>query len=140
MRGEVFLDAGYAIALSASSDRFHERALRLAEMLEKARTPLVTTPAVLLEIGNALAKQRYRHAAVLLLDALSQDPNVQVVPLTEELYARALSLYSERPDKEWGMTDCLSFVVMRDREVAAALTADAHYQQAGFRALLLEEA
>lgn len=96
MRDEVFLDASYAIALSAVNDHFHQCAPDLADMLEKAQTPLVTTPAVLLEIGNALAKQRYRHAAVQLLDALSQDPNVHVVPLTEELYGRALSTVSGR--------------------------------------------
>jgi predicted nucleic acid-binding protein len=140
MSAEVFLDAGYAIALSAATDRFHERALDLADRMETAGARLVTTSAVLLEIGNALARQRYRHAAVRLLDALAQDPNVHVVPLSADLYERALSLFRERPDKDWGLTDCVSFVVMRDRDIVAALTPDTHYQQAGFRALLLEEA
>ncbi len=108
--------------------------------MEKAGARLVTTCAVLLEIGNVLAKQRYRHAAVQLLDTLSQDPSVHVVPLSADLYERALTLFRERPDKDWGLTDCVSFVVMRDRDITVALTPDTHYQQAGFRALLLEEA
>lgn len=61
--------------------------------------------AVLLEIGNALSKQRHREAAIRLLDALEADPNVEIIPLSEQLYARALQLYRERPDKEWGLTD-----------------------------------
>lgn len=136
---EVFLDTSYAIALSAPRDQFHARAIALADRLEQSETRLVTTRAVLLEIGNALARQRYRQAAVQLLEALEADSRVDTVPLTEQLYARAMQLYTERPDKEWGLTDCVSFIVMQDQMLIAALTADEHFQQAGFRALLREE-
>jgi hypothetical protein len=135
---EVFLDTAYAIALSAPTDEYHERALLLADQLEAQGTKLVTTRAVVLEIGNALAKQRYRQASVELLESLEHDPNVEIIPLTEELYERAFDLYRRRPDKEWGITDCISFVVMQDRGLRAALTTDQHFQQAGFRALLRE--
>jgi predicted nucleic acid-binding protein len=137
-RDEVFLDTSYALALSAPTDQFHSRALRLAEELEAARARLVTTRAVLLEIGNALSRQRYRAAAISLLRALGADPSVEVLPLSEELYARALELYCSRPDKEWGLIDCASFVVMSERSITKALTADEHFQQSGFRALLRE--
>lgn len=55
---------------------------------------------------------------------------------SEQLYAQALRLYRERPDKEWSLTDCVSLIVMRERNMTEALTADEHFQQAGFRALL----
>ena len=136
MMNEVFLDAAYAIALSSAKDQYHGQALRLANEMEANRTKLVTTRAVLLEIGNALSKQRYRQAAIKLLVALESDPNVEIVPLTEELYFRALRLYRERLDKEWGLIDCISFVVMADRGLAEVLTTDNHFQQAGFQVLL----
>lgn len=136
---EVFLDTSYALALSAPTDLYHGRALRLADELETAKARLVTTRAVLLEIGNALSRQRYRTAAVGLLQALEADPGVEVLPLSEDLYARALELYCSRSDKEWGLIDCVSFVVMSGRGLTKALTADEHYQQCGFRALLREE-
>ncbi|HEX5269890.1 MAG TPA: PIN domain-containing protein [Gemmataceae bacterium] len=135
---EVFLDTSYALALSASTDQFHARALQLATELEAARARLVTTRAVLLEIGNALSRQRYRAAAVSLLQALEADLSVEVLPLSEDLYARALRLYCSRPDKEWGLIDCASFVVMSEKGMTKALTADEHFQQCGFRALLRE--
>jgi hypothetical protein len=138
-KDEVFLDTSYALALSASTDQYHGRALRLADELEAAKARLVTTRAVLLEIGNALARQRYRTAAISLLRALETDPGVRVLPLTEDLYARALALYCSRPDKEWGLIDCASFVVMSERGLTKAVTADEHLQQCGFRALLREE-
>jgi len=139
MKTEVLLDASYAIALSSSSDSFHQQAVQLASELEAAKTRLITTRAVILEIGNALAKQRYRQAAVKLLNALEADPNVEIVPLSEDLYARAVKLYRERPDKEWGLTDCVSFIVMQQREITEALTTDEHFEQAGFRVLLRED-
>ena len=64
MKAEVFLDTAYAIALSAPNDYFHNRAVHLAELLEAAEVRLVTTQAVMLEIGNTLSKQRYRLGAV----------------------------------------------------------------------------
>jgi len=136
---EVFLDTAFAIALSSPKDHLHGRAALLAGQLQEAGTRLVTTRAVVLEIGNALCKERYRAAAVRLLSALEGDPAVEVVPLSESLYARALQLYRERPDKEWGLTDCVSFVVMEDRGLGEALTTDEHFAQAGFRALLRED-
>ncbi|MCS6859730.1 MAG: PIN domain-containing protein [Abditibacteriales bacterium] len=86
---EVFLDTAYAIALSAPSEDHHELAVLYAEQMEADRTRLVTTRAVILEIGNALSKLRYRSAAVELLDALEKDPDVEIVPL---LHKRAYQL------------------------------------------------
>ncbi len=57
------------------------------------------------------------------------------VPLTDELYQQAFDLFRDRPDKEWGLIDCASFVVMQ-RGLTEALTPDEHFEQAGFRALL----
>ena len=133
---EVFLDAAYAIALSSPTDQYHERAKLLAEQLEADSTQLITTHAVLLEIGNALAKQRHRIAAIALLYSLQEDPNVVILPLSEDLFDRAFQLYRGREDKEWGLTDCISFVVIKDRELMEALTTDEHFRQAGFQVLL----
>ena len=99
---------------------------------------MITTRAVILEIGNALARLRYRAAAIELLDSLEEDPNVKIIALSEELYNRAMALYRQRPDKEWGLTDCVSFVVMQDYGITETLTTDEHFKQAGFRALLIE--
>lgn len=136
MMAQVFLDTAYAIALSVPNDLFHKQAIFLADQLEAAGTRLVTTRAVMLEIGNALSKLRYRRAAVRLLQSLELDPSVKVVPLSEPLYERAFTLYRGRLDKEWGLIDCVSFVVMQDHGIVAALTTDEHFQQMGFRVLL----
>ena len=133
---EVFLDTSFAIALSSVTDQNHERAIKLANQIETDRTRLVTTQAILLEIGNSLSKQKYRGAAIQLLESLETDPSVEVVLLTNSLYKLAFNLFKQREDKEWGLVDCISFIVMKDKGITDALTTDNHFQQAGFRVLL----
>lgn len=135
---KIFLDAAYAIALSSVSDKYHKEAEKLAKQIETDDIKLVTTRAVMLEIGNALAKIRYREAAIELLDSIEEDLNIEIIPLSEDLYERALELYRQRQDKEWGITDCISFTVMQDHKLTKALTTDDHFQQAGYSALLLD--
>ena len=133
---KVFLDTSYAVALSAPTDENHARAAELADELEKSGAHFITTRAILLEIGNALSKVRHRSAAIKLLTALENDPRVEIVTASDELFRRAFEIYSDRVDKEWGLIDCMSFVVMSDKEITEALTADNHFRQAGFHVLL----
>jgi hypothetical protein len=58
------------------------------------------------------------------------------LPLDSQLLERAMQLMNERQDKDWSLTDCTSFIVMKDRGIHEALTADRHFEQAGFAALL----
>jgi hypothetical protein len=139
MNNKFFLDASFAIALSSAKDRYHDRSEILAKQMQETRAQMVTSRAVVLEIGNVLAKRRYRKAAIKLIESIEEDPSIEIVPVSEELYKRAFSFYKKRQDKEWGLTDCISFVVMQDYELNKALTADEHFRQAGFRALLLED-
>ncbi len=138
MEAELFLDTAYAIALSSLRDEFHGKATELAMGIRNSNAKLITTRAVLLEIGNALSGLHYRSAAVALLDSLESDPRVGIVSITDNLYEQALRLYRNRQDKEWGLVDCISFIVMQERGIGAALTTDMHFQQAGFRVLLRE--
>lgn len=138
MENELFLDTAYAIALSSPRDAFHAKAVEIAREIRATNTRLVTTRAVLLEIGNALAGLRYRAATVALLDSLERDPRVGIAPMTDELFESAMDLYRSRQDKEWGLIDCVSFIVMQERGIGAALTTDLHFRQAGFRVLLRE--
>ena len=77
-------------------------------------------------------------ASVALLRSLETDEKVVIVPLSEDLYQKGMALFVKRADKDWGLIDCISFVVMQEHEITEALTTDAHFQQAGFQALMLE--
>ena len=132
----VFLDTSYVVSLFAPSDSFHPKAQELANRIRRDRPRVITTRAVLLEIGNALSKPLQREPAFQFLDSLESDPRVEVIPLSDELYFQGLRLFRRRPDMEWGLVDCISFEVMKERAVTDSLTSDVHFQQAGFRPLL----
>jgi predicted nucleic acid-binding protein len=96
------------------------------------------TESVLTEVGNALSgTPRSRQLAVAFIRRCYIEPNITVVPVDTSLLSRALKLSEDREDKEWGLTDCISFVVMRDRGVLDAVIRDKHFQQAGFHASML---
>ena len=104
---ELFLDTSFAIALSSVTDQNHVRAVKLANQIEADGTRLVTTQAILLEIGNSLSKQKYRAAAIQLLESLETDPSIEVILLTNSLYRLAFNLFKQREDKEWGLVSCI---------------------------------
>jgi uncharacterized protein len=129
----VFADASYYVALLSPRDQHHQDAVRLSGQL---RQPIVLTEFVLIEVSNALAPVESRGRAIALWAHLRKEPSVTIVPASTELITGGLDLYGQRPDKEWSLTDCISFVVMQKRELTDALTADHHFEQAGFTALL----
>lgn len=133
---DVFLDTGFVIALSDSRDRHHREARERAEQISQDRVQVVTTQDVLVEIGNALASVGRRAFAVRYIRAIERADPFEVVKASPKLFQRGLALYEDRQDKEWGITDCVSFVTMRDRGLHAALTTDRDFEQAGFTALL----
>ena len=94
------------------------------------------TEMVLVKLTNALSAVELRARAVVLIDELQTLPNVEIVWSSVELFESAWSLYRERPDKEWSLTDCASFAVMKERGINLAFTSDKHFEQAGFVKLL----
>jgi predicted nucleic acid-binding protein len=92
----------------------------------------------LAEVGDALSRPLDRLKFLTLLDAIDQDPSFGVVSADDELFHQSIEFFRDRPDKEWTFTDCTSFVVMENLGIREALTADVHFEQAGFVALLKE--
>lgn len=132
----VFLDTSFAIALASKSDKHHNKALGVLVEIQKSKCAVITTWAVIIELANALAKPQFRVFSVSMIELLLNDPAIEIVSVTDELSAKAFSLYKDRMDKKWGLTDCISFVVMKERGIRAALTADEDFEQAGFSALM----
>lgn len=131
----VFIDTSFVVALVNEKDQHRARAFELADMFDGY--PLITTDAVLLEVGNALARSFKAQAAEVIEDFLTSG-EVEIVNLDSALFQSAFELYRTHKDKSWGMTDCISFVIMRERGIVDALTNDKDFRQAGFNALMRE--
>lgn len=127
------MDTSYILALVNTQDEFHSQAKALADQIN---SDMITTEAVLVEIGNALASVKWRRLAINILNDLRTDEHIEIISVNSNIFSKALQLYASRMDKVWGVTDCISFVAMKDKELREALTTDRHFTQAGFQALL----
>jgi hypothetical protein len=89
-----------------------------------------------MEVADALAESECRPRVREFVRHLRGSAACEIVPASRELLDRALDLYHQHADKQWTLTDCVSFIIMRERGVSEALTGDKHFEQAGFVALL----
>lgn len=94
----------------------------------------MVTQAVCLELGNFLARSHSRAEGVRLLTELQIDKGVVKVPMSDDLSGVLAVCEAARQGVE--LIDCVSFVVMNERGITDALTADGHFEQAGFRPLM----
>lgn len=133
----VFADTGYWAALLNPKDQLHEKAGQVSKALGKFR--ILTSEMVLDELLAALSKVPLRSFAIRGVEAIRSNPNVEVVPQTSLQFVSAFDSYRSMNDKEWSLTDCASFVLMRERDLTEALAHDLHFEQAGFVALLRGE-
>jgi predicted nucleic acid-binding protein len=129
----IFGDTYYFLAVGNERDEGHQRAVQYAASY---KGPIITTEWVLTEVADALASPAQREQFLNLLELIYDDSNWKVVAASHELFDRGISLFSQRPDKEWSLTDCISFVVMKEHGLTETLTADHHFEQAGFVRLL----
>jgi len=129
----VFADAWYFIALLNPDDQGHALAARWT-----VENPphVVTTEFVLMEVADGLAKHGRRGAFGQWRQTMERRSALRLVPASHDLFERGVKIYLDRMDKEWTLTDCTSFVVMRDLGLTEALTADRHFEQAGMVPLL----
>jgi predicted nucleic acid-binding protein len=129
----VFADSFFFFAILNPADAAHAKAIDFSNQ-QNAR--LVTTTWILTEVADGLARFASRRAFKQLVVEFRADAENEIVPATEEAFEQGMELYDARPDKQWSLTDCISFVVMKERGIQDALTGDRHYEQAGFTALL----
>lgn len=132
----IYVDAAGWLALVNRRDSLHNRARQLYYNHLHSGGRLLTTTAVLLEVGNWLSPTGLRKLAVDLLDRIEQSALIEIIHLSPELYQQGWRLYRSRLDKDWGIVDCISFAVMQERGIRSALTSDHHFEQAGFLKLL----
>lgn len=97
---------------------------------------IVTSEYILIETGNHFCQTADRSVFLEFVRIVQHDKKTVIIPASSELLQAGLALFGSRPDKNWSLTDCISFAVMEARGISTALSLDHHFEQAGFRLLL----
>lgn len=126
-------DAALFIAVLNRRDRFHAWA---TDYYRRTHDRLLVPLPVLVEVGNYFSESAFRSKVVPFLRNVQSDARVSCVPLDAELMRDGMDLYANRADQEWGLTDCISFVIMKRAGIQEAVTTDHHFEQAGFTILM----
>jgi predicted nucleic acid-binding protein len=128
-----FADTFFFLALVTRKD---PKARAMATQAHHAGRPMVTTAWVLVELADALCDVPNRPVFDRLYVALTGMRGVEIVPANQATLDEGLRRFRSRKDKDWSLTDCISFAVMEQRGLSEALTGEHHFEQAGFVALL----
>lgn len=133
---EVFADTFYWIALLNPADKSHQDARTISQT--RPEYSVVTTEAILIEMLNyfSASGERMRQASGTLCDQIFAHRHTIVLPQTRDAFNLGFELYKARPDKGYSLTDCISMVEMRKRNILDVLTHDRHFAQEGFNLLL----
>ena len=136
LRRQVFVDTAAWLALINVDDDFHNLAKQVRKKLQQDNCSLITSDFVLLEVADALTNPRIRSQTINFINRLRNLFGLKIVPISQSLFNAGWQLYSQRLDKDWGLTDCISFVIMQQEGITIAFTSDKHFEQAGFARLL----
>ncbi|WP_254568604.1 type II toxin-antitoxin system VapC family toxin [Oscillatoria sp. HE19RPO] len=128
----VFGDTFYWIALLNPRDNWHQVALNYAHNYPEV--PIITTDGVIDEILAYAASKGslMRQKGLALCLQMRREPSIEVIAYTPEIRELGLSLYGQRLDKGYSLTDCISMIVMKQRGITEVLTHDQHFAQEGF--------
>ncbi len=129
---KFFVDASYWISLELTDDQNHSSAQSHWNSLDFAETHLVTTSYVLDEAVTFLNSRNAHQNAVGLGESILLSPRIELIHVDEDLFFEGWASFKKYNDKRFSLTDCISFVVMSNRDLNTALTFDSDFEQVGY--------
>jgi predicted nucleic acid-binding protein len=135
MKNTYFLDTSYIIALEIKNEDNHQFVLHNWQTLATSQPFLVTTTYIFDEVVTFLNSRKLHQKAVEIGNRLLESPDIELIEINQNLFNQGWQYFQKYQDKSYSLTDCLSFIVMENRQIYTALTLDNHFQQAGFNIL-----
>lgn len=135
----IFVDTAALIALGNKQDIFYHSANQKLQELIKNQTQFISSEFVIAEFCNAFSRVKFRSTAVQTVNSIYQSKAWTIISVNQELMSKSLALFAKMQDKEWGLVDCSSIVIAREKQLDAIFTTDKHFEQAGFEILLKQQ-
>lgn len=134
----LFADTSGWGCLADSNQKHHALAAMIYRKARQHQRLVITTNYILAELVALMHSPLHlpRSAMIAFLDGIKSSPYVDVIHVDQALDEKAWELMKQRPDKDWSLVDCASFVLMQQYGITEALTTDRHFEQAGFVRLL----
>ncbi len=129
----AFADTAFYIALLNPRDRLHELA---HEVSRGYQGHVATSEYVLVELASYFSSAKNRGMFAQFLRHMKAHPNTTIHFVSQSLFHQGMERYEQHSDKDWSLVDCVSFLLMEQEDIHDALTADRHFEQAGFQVLL----
>ena len=135
MRPAVFVDTSAYLAVLKRDDDHHREALAVVESLTRQRAVLFTSNFVIAETHAMLLRYLGHEPARAFLQEMDDSRATVVVraEATDEVAAR--SIIYRYADKDFSLTDAISFAIMARLGLSQAFTFDKHFEQYGWRVL-----
>ncbi|MDQ3831913.1 MAG: type II toxin-antitoxin system VapC family toxin [Candidatus Tectomicrobia bacterium] len=128
----VFVDTGYLLALEIANDQHHQAAVQHWQRIVTTLPPLVTTSYVFDEVVTFFNSRGHHAKAVQIGNDLLRSAYLQLIHVDERLFYEGWTYLQQHQDKDYSLTDCISFVVMQRLSISTAFAFDRHFAQAGF--------
>ena len=135
MKNIYFLDTSYILALEIKNEDAHQQVLQNWASLANSKPFLITTTYIFDEVVTFFNSRNLHYKAVEVGNRLLQSPDIELIEVDRYLFNQGWQFFQKYKDKSYSLTDCLSFIVMQEREIVTALTLDNHFHQAGFQIL-----
>lgn len=128
----VFLDTSYLLALELSRDQNHPAAKQHWQKTIQSPPSFVTTSYVFDEVVTYFNSRGHHAKAVQFGNSLVVSASVELVHVDEALFYEVWQYFQQHHDKNYSLTDCISFIVMKRLSASTAFTFDDDFVQAGF--------
>ncbi|NET45127.1 MAG: PIN domain-containing protein [Okeania sp. SIO2B3] len=135
MKEVYFLDTSYILALEIKNEDAHQQVLQNWNFLAKSQPLLVTTTYIFDKVVTFFNSINLHYKAVEVGNQLLESPDIELINIDKSLFNQGWQYFQKHQDKSYSLTDCLSFIIMKQRKIVTALTLDNHFLQAGFEVL-----
>ena len=127
----AMVDTSAIYATLDASERDHAEARAIAARLARERWRLFTTNYIVAEIHALVLTRVNRAVAERVLDELATSPTT-IIRASEADEQRARAIVKQYQDKNFSLTDAITFAVMERLGIGRAFTFDRNFAQYGF--------
>lgn len=128
----LFLDTSFIVAMEDADDQNHAKAISYWKKFKKHPERLITSTYVFDETVTFFKKKISYKKAVEVGNLLLSSPTLEMVHILHDDFENGWEMFQKYSDKGFSFTDCLSFVVMKQKGIQEALTFDDHFRQMSF--------